>query len=81
MIAGSIIDSAWMDAIEHNPSEPTLFIAEGVFYYLTGTEVESLYSRSIMDAQAIVGGGNPLANERRKVEFERLHNLQGSDVA
>ena len=39
-LAGSILDSGWMAAVRQSPG-PYCFVAEGVFFYLTGQEVRA----------------------------------------
>jgi O-methyltransferase involved in polyketide biosynthesis len=41
LIAGSVLDFAWMDAVAAE-KRPVMFIAEGVFPYLEGRDVRSL---------------------------------------
>jgi methyltransferase (TIGR00027 family) len=41
-LAGSVLDSAWLDTVSVHRQRPFLFLAEGVFMYLEGAQVKSL---------------------------------------
>ena len=41
-LAGSVLDSAWVDAMRVHHQRPFLFLAEGVFMYFTEAQVKSL---------------------------------------
>jgi len=41
-LAGSVLDSAWLDTVSVHQPRPFLFLAEGVFMYFEGAQVKSL---------------------------------------
>jgi len=41
-LAGSVLDSAWLEAVETHHQRPFLFLAEGVFMYFEESQVKSL---------------------------------------
>jgi O-methyltransferase involved in polyketide biosynthesis len=45
LLAGSVLEDAWLEAAEAHHPRPFLFLAEGVFMYFTGAQVKSLVLR------------------------------------
>jgi O-methyltransferase involved in polyketide biosynthesis len=45
LLAGSVLDDAWLDTVEAHRPRPFLFLAEGVFMYFTEAQVKSLVLR------------------------------------
>jgi len=41
-LAGSVLDSAWLDTVSAHGQRPFLFLAEGVFMYFEGAQIKSL---------------------------------------
>jgi methyltransferase (TIGR00027 family) len=44
-LAGSVLESAWLEAVSAHHQRPFLFLAEGVFMYFTEAQVKSLVLR------------------------------------
>jgi len=42
LLAGSVLEAAWLEAVKAHSSRPCLFLAETVFVYFTGAQVKSL---------------------------------------
>jgi O-methyltransferase involved in polyketide biosynthesis len=45
LLAGSVLEDAWLEAVEPHHPRPFLFLAEGVFMYFTEAQVKSLVMR------------------------------------
>ncbi len=45
LLAGSVLEDAWLEAVEPHCQRPFLFLAEGVFMYFTEAQVKSLVLR------------------------------------
>jgi len=45
LLAGSVLEDAWLEAVEPYRQRPFLFLAEGVFMYFTEAQVKSLVLR------------------------------------
>jgi O-methyltransferase involved in polyketide biosynthesis len=45
LLAGSVLEDAWLEAVEPHRQRPFLFLAEGVFMYFTEAQVKSLVLR------------------------------------
>ena len=45
LLAGSVLESAWLDAVKAHSSRPCLFLAETVFVYFTEAQVRALMLR------------------------------------
>jgi len=45
LLAGSVLEDAWLEAVEAHRQHPFLFLAEGVFMYFTETQVKILVLR------------------------------------
>jgi O-methyltransferase involved in polyketide biosynthesis len=45
LLAGSVLEDAWLEAVEAHRQRPFLFLAEGVFMYFTEAQVKSLVLR------------------------------------
>jgi len=45
LLAGSVLEDAWLEAVEPHRQRPFLFLAEGVFMYFTDAQVKSLVLR------------------------------------
>ncbi len=45
MISASMLDQAWMDELRGTTDEPPLFIAEGVFYFFSRTQIRNFLGR------------------------------------
>ena len=45
LLAGSVLEDAWLEAVEAHRQRPFLFLAEGVFMYFTDPQVKSLVLR------------------------------------
>lgn len=45
LLAGSVLEDAWLEAVEAHRQRPFLFLAEGVFMYFTAAQVKSLVLR------------------------------------
>jgi O-methyltransferase involved in polyketide biosynthesis len=45
LLAGSVLEDAWLEAVDPHRQRPFLFLAEGVFMYFTEAQVKSLVLR------------------------------------
>jgi len=45
LLAGSVLEDAWLEAVEPHRQRPFVFLAEGVFMYFTEAQVKSLVLR------------------------------------
>jgi O-methyltransferase involved in polyketide biosynthesis len=71
MIAASLCESDWIDELEHAGCVHPLFVAEGVFYFLTASEVRLLFQR-IADRFA----GSELIFDAQSPLYLQLSNLR-----
>ncbi len=67
LIEGSVLDSAWMDALESDADGPFFFVAEGLFPYIRPADVRSLVARLVERFP-----GSTLAFETIRARWTRL---------
>jgi O-methyltransferase involved in polyketide biosynthesis len=71
LLGCSVLDNAWLDAVNEHRQRPFLFLAEGVFMYFTKTQVKSLVltmKEHFPDAELVFDAFSPflsLANNFR----------------
>jgi len=88
MLSGSLRDDQWLTKISQSAEHPPLFVAEGVFYFLTADEVRQLFTRladCFPGSKLIFDAQSPLflrvSNWRHPLRTSRLSFSVGRQAA